>query len=150
MTHTLCLQDAQKLEESRENPGSRASNDGEPAEQEDRSEAMAKDLGKTMPSAELVSILHKESSALWHSVYSCHAQIDPETSDPTYGEPKYTNYTHAFKGTLDYLMLRQGEDSVTALEILALPPMETVQPSLPNRNFGSDHMCLMAKFEYKA
>ncbi|KAI8147601.1 Endonuclease/exonuclease/phosphatase [Fennellomyces sp. T-0311] len=146
----LPQEEAKKLEDSRENCGSQVNGNGdkEPAEQEDGSEKM--EIGKTMPTAELISILRKESPALWKSVYSCHASIDPETSNPIYGEPKYTNYTHIFKGTLDYIMTQQGEEKVRALELLTLPPDEAVQPSLPNRNFGSDHMCLMTKFEFTA
>ncbi|KAI9485063.1 Endonuclease/exonuclease/phosphatase [Zychaea mexicana] len=149
----------EQLEDSRKNPGSlmKKSSDGEeeaateeaPAEQDEPSEAVDHETSSnTMPTSELIAIVHKEAPEAWHSVYSCHGSIDPNTSDPVSGEPKFTNYTAAFKNTLDYMLLRRDEASLAATEILVLPPEESMKPSLPNRNFGSDHMCLLARFEF--
>ncbi|KAI7860629.1 Endonuclease/exonuclease/phosphatase [Circinella umbellata] len=153
-----------QLEASRTNPGSLMSDAGttsedgdgsapktipEQAPEQDESENIdEKEIQATISASELVAILHKSSPELWHSIYSCHGDIDPKTSQPSSGEPKFTNYTAAFKNTLDYMYLRKNEALLVPTEVLTLPPEEAVMPSLPNRNFGSDHMCLVSKFEF--
>ena len=149
-----------RLEASRTNPGSLMSNttntsdggdDSAPKivpEQDESEKVDQEETQATVPTSELVNILRKSSPELWHSIYSCHGDIDPKTSQPGSGEPKFTNYTAAFKNTLDYMYLRKNEALLVPTEVLTLPPEETVMPSLPNRNFGSDHMCLVSKFEF--
>ncbi|KAI9257318.1 Endonuclease/exonuclease/phosphatase [Phascolomyces articulosus] len=162
-TTEMTSEEEAQLEESRTNPGSfmtktSTTEDGE-AKAEDKAPAPEQDEGEkvdqeegvtkdTMPTSELVSLIKQGAPEAWHSIYSCHGEIDPKVSIPCIGEPKFTNYTAAFKGTLDYMFLRNNETSLVATEVLSMPPEETVLPSLPNRNFGSDHMCLISKFEF--
>ncbi|KAI9281065.1 Endonuclease/exonuclease/phosphatase [Sporodiniella umbellata] len=90
-------------------------------------------------SAEGLANLFHQTQKPWKSVYSLIGQIQKESG--LFGEPKYTNYTVAFKGPLDYMFI---EKEIQIRSLLMLPPEETVKPSLPNRNFGSDHLCLVA------
>ncbi|CDH51607.1 ngl2p [Lichtheimia corymbifera JMRC:FSU:9682] len=147
----LPQKEEKELEESRLNPGSFMEQEEESsnvAGQEQGEEAPI-EPNKTMPTCDLVQVL-KKYTPRWHSVYSCYGELDSAMSYSASGEPKFTNYTVAYKGTLDYILIRDQEDTVSATEILMLPPEESVMPSLPNRNFGSDHMCLVAKFDFTA
>ncbi|KAI9323120.1 Endonuclease/exonuclease/phosphatase [Dichotomocladium elegans] len=139
--------DVVDLEKSRATPGSfkvegieakdvQGSGEDKPIEKRD----------ETLPTPHVVAVIKKYSPS-WRSVYSYHGEIDSETSDPS-GEPKFTNYTAAFKNTLDYMYISEKEDAITPIEILMCPREEALKPSLPNQNFGSDHMCLVAKFDY--
>lgn len=58
-------------------------------------------------------------------------------------EPRATSYT-VWRGTLDYLWTLDNRIQLEG--ILNLPEEELLKPGLPNRNFGSDHMCLIARF----
>lgn len=151
MTSTeLPEKEEKELEESRLNPGSYMEQAEEPnvAGQEQGEEAPI-ESSKTMPTCDLVQVL-KKYTPRWYSVYSCYGELDNAMAYPASGEPKFTNYTVAYKGTLDYILIRDQEEAISATEVLMLPPEETVKPSLPNRNFGSDHMCLIAKFDFTA
>lgn len=151
MTSTeLPEKEEKELEESRLNPGSHMEQAEEPnvAGQEQGEEAPI-ESSKTMPTCDLVQVL-KKYTPRWYSVYSCYGELDNAMAYPASGEPKFTNYTVAYKGTLDYILIRDQEETISATEVLMLPPEETVKPSLPNRNFGSDHMCLIAKFDFTA
>ncbi|OLY84626.1 D-lactate dehydrogenase [cytochrome] 2, mitochondrial [Smittium mucronatum] len=85
------------------------------------------------------------------SCYSKYMQVDSSHGkSPNYdGEPPYTNYTK-WKGTLDYILLQKCDDGATTShlvckEILLLPPKSALIPGLPNDNFSSDHISIMAK-----
>lgn len=80
----------------------------------------------------------------WKSVYSSIAKVQPDQSG-LLGEPKFTNYTAAFKGPLDYMFIQHD---MHIKNILLLPSEDNLKPSLPNRNFGSDHLCLVADLEF--
>lgn len=84
----------------------------------------------------------------WQSVYSNFGKIIKNRDEQDFcGEPKFTNYTVAFKGTLDYMFLEQNAGVV--IKSLLMPPSEEyLKPSLPNKNFGSDHLCLVADLEF--
>ncbi|KAI7896250.1 Endonuclease/exonuclease/phosphatase [Mucor mucedo] len=85
----------------------------------------------------------------WTSVYSNFGKISNDRSQlGSFGEPKFTNYTSQFQGTLDYMFLEKDDDSIAIRRILMLPKEEFLRPSLPNKNFGSDHMCLVADIDF--
>lgn len=68
-----------------------------------------------------------------------------------YGEPSFTVYT-AFKGTLDYIFTQPSKDSgveLVATHLLKLPTIERCLNALPNETFGSDHLCLAARFSMR-
>lgn len=74
------------------------------------------------------------------------AQLDHE-----HHEPKYTNVTHDFKETLDYLVCSTPELQPTAL--LELPELrdmigDDMHAGLPNARWPSDHIALMAEFQF--
>ncbi|KAI8978627.1 Endonuclease/exonuclease/phosphatase [Pilobolus umbonatus] len=84
---------------------------------------------------------------VWDSIYR---NIGKMTKDEDkvgmFGEPKFSNYTKAFKGLLDYMFIMKG--SKLRIKTLLMPPdEEDMKPTLPNRNFGSDHICLVTDIE---
>lgn len=68
------------------------------------------------------------------------------------GEPKFTNFTRDFKGTLDYIFYTK--DSLVPVATLELPDESEVRTKsgvgMPNDVWSSDHVALMAEFEYQA
>ncbi|KAJ3170504.1 hypothetical protein HDU87_008739 [Geranomyces variabilis] len=80
------------------------------------------------------------------------------TYRPEGGEPLFTNYTN-WKGTLDYVFLCEPDNvdirlearatkknyKVSFTKILELPDATHLEPGLPNSDFASDHVCLMAE-----
>jgi CCR4-NOT transcription complex subunit 6 len=70
--------------------------------------------------------------------------------DPVHREPRYTNVTHDFKETLDYIVCSSPELQPTAL--LQLPALEELiggdTGGLPNARWPSDHIALMAEFQF--
>lgn len=90
-----------------------------------------------------------ENTRPWKSIYSHFGDINTDESEVgNYGEPRFTNYASQFQGTLDYLFVEKDEKSISIKSILMLPKEEYLKPSLPNRNFGSDHLCLVANIEF--
>lgn len=60
--------------------------------------------------------------------------------------PKYTNYTNKFCNTLDYIIYSRG---LKKLKILKLPDIDKENIGfLPNEKHPSDHLKLVAHFEY--
>ena len=72
--------------------------------------------------------------------------------DPVTGEPRFTNVTKDFKGTLDYILY--SKDSLVPSAALELPDETEVrsksQQGLPNEQWSSDHVALMVEFQYRA
>lgn len=71
--------------------------------------------------------------------------------DPTFHEPVCTNISHDFKNTLDYIYYSSSELQPTA--VLELPCLHDVLggemcSGLPNRSCPSDHIALMAEFQF--
>lgn len=68
----------------------------------------------------------------------------------THFEPMITNVTHDFKATLDYICCSYRGLAATAL--LELPSISELlqggQSGLPSQLFPSDHIALMAEFEF--
>ena len=78
----------------------------------------------------------------------------PEGEDATEGKPlsrtqtnpRYTNYTVSFKGTLDHILYEKNKLEV--LELLELPSDEVIKSEngLPSTQFPSDHLRIEARF----
>ncbi len=70
--------------------------------------------------------------------------------DAKHHEPLFTNMTKDFKGTLDYIFYTNT--SLQPTSILELPTEADVQTRpdepLPNAQFSSDHLAIMAEFTY--
>jgi mRNA deadenylase 3'-5' endonuclease subunit Ccr4 len=92
------------------------------------------------------------------SAYSVYQKVttDYETipgNDWT-GEPAFTNYTE-FKGTLDYIFTETvegtngaGRQVVPCLtRLLKIPSSNFLEPGLPNWNFPSDHIPIVAEYK---
>ncbi|KAL0088942.1 Endonuclease/exonuclease/phosphatase [Phycomyces blakesleeanus] len=83
----------------------------------------------------------------FHSIYNCYGEIDNVLSGSC-GEPKFTNYSAVYIGTLDYLFIENNAlDKCFVTEVLEIPSEDMLKPALPNKNFGSDHLCLIAKIK---
>ena len=65
-------------------------------------------------------------------------------------EPKFTNYTESFKGTIDYIFATC--DDVYCSGAYLIPPKESLSKhthtALPNPQFPSDHLGLCADFHF--
>ncbi|KAJ3681584.1 hypothetical protein LUZ60_014157 [Juncus effusus] len=70
------------------------------------------------------------------------------------GEPKFTNYTPGFTGTLDYIFLseniKNNNELLTAVSLLQIPgpTCEKITGGLPNCFYPSDHLPIGADFDY--
>jgi RNA exonuclease NGL2 len=90
-----------------------------------------------------------ENTRFWSSVYSNFGSINTDESESgNYGEPRFTDYASQFQGTLDYIFIEKDEKNISVKSILMLPKEIFLKPSLPNKNFGSDHLCLVADLEF--
>jgi CCR4-NOT transcription complex subunit 6 len=73
--------------------------------------------------------------------------------DAVYQEPLHTNITHDFKAALDYICCSTPELQATAL--LELPDVQVLLKGdmangLPNEIWPSDHIALMAEFQFSS
>ena len=61
-------------------------------------------------------------------------------------ELPFSNYTHDFKGVIDYIWY--GHQQLTATHVLesVTEAVASVVTALPNPHFASDHVSLMARF----
>ena len=61
---------------------------------------------------------------------------------------QFTNWSKSFKGTLDYLFYTP--DSLVPVSTLELPEEAEIQKlgGLPNEAWSSDHVALIAEFQY--
>jgi RNA exonuclease NGL2 len=93
-------------------------------------------------------LVKKYQKCQWTSIYSNYGKIDQDVNQQgLFGEPKFSNYCSQFKGLLDYMFI--DSSVTTSIKRILMPPKEEfMKPSLPNRNFGSDHLCLVADIEY--
>ncbi|KAI8636142.1 Endonuclease/exonuclease/phosphatase [Parasitella parasitica] len=95
------------------------------------------------------SLLAKyQNDSKWKSIYS---HVGSVNADPNslglFGEPRFTHYASQFQGTLDYMFIDCGS-SLRIKSLLLMPDeQEHLRPSLPNKYFGSDHLCLVADLE---
>lgn len=71
--------------------------------------------------------------------------------DPVHKEPTFTNLSKEFRGTLDYILYTR--DSLVPVGLLEIPAESELLPKgndegLPNSIWSSDHVALMAEFQY--
>lgn len=78
------------------------------------------------------------------------AQRQKRRLDPSTGEPRFTNVTQDFKGTLDYILYTS--DSLAPSATLELPDESEVRTKsnagLPNDTWSSDHVALCVEMCY--
>jgi len=69
--------------------------------------------------------------------------------EPEYGEPRFTNFTQNFSGTLDYVLYTS--DSLAPSALLELLDVDTLRQhtALPSPLWSSDHLAIMCEFQYK-
>ncbi|GAV59258.1 Exo_endo_phos domain-containing protein [Cephalotus follicularis] len=67
--------------------------------------------------------------------------------DPKNCEPRFTNFSPGFSGTLDYILYTA--DTLRVEGLLELLDKETVGVGLPSPIWSSDHIALMARFRLK-
>ncbi|CAO3620905.1 unnamed protein product [Mucor fragilis] len=117
----------------------------EEEEEEDQSSAISADQLDTVET--LLAKYHNQGN--WKSIYSHFGRVNPDSNNQgLFGEPRFTDYASQFQGTLDYMFI----DASAAIQIhslLLMPDEEQhLKPSLPNRHFGSDHLCLVAHLAF--
>ena len=100
----------------------------------------------------------KLSKEIWdkYRLKSAYDNYRNEIKGEKYGflrnHPKYTNYTSKFIDTIDYIFYSKN---LVKLKILKIPEVEKDRKDkkedlfLPNNNYPSDHLKLVANFEYK-
>ncbi|KAJ1668321.1 RNA exonuclease ngl2 [Coemansia sp. RSA 1813] len=94
----------------------------------------------------LVSTIQRDYEPL-KSCYSTYTDLDSAyRTEQWQGEPIFTNYTD-WKGTLDYIFFTSGS-GISLREVLSLPEEKRMKPGLPNDTFPSDHVSLIARFDF--
>lgn len=83
---------------------------------------------------------------------SANPEVHRERVDPHTHEPIFTNYSADFNGTLDYIFYTAN--SLVPASLLELPDKSVAagqsgNGGLPNPQWGSDHIALMAEFAFK-
>ncbi|EIE19641.1 hypothetical protein COCSUDRAFT_54570 [Coccomyxa subellipsoidea C-169] len=93
-------------------------------------------------------------SSAYAAGHEAAADADPRhrrRNDHKHHEPKFTNVSKDFKGTLDYIFFTS--ESLVPVSLLDLPDDSLVQKAkgsgLPNEHWSSDHIALMSEFQYK-
>lgn len=76
-------------------------------------------------------------------------KVSPQLRKRDETNPKFTNYSVDFKGTLDHILYNKAKLEV--LEFLELPADELImkETALPSTLFPSDHLRIEAKFYIK-
>ncbi|KAI8084277.1 Endonuclease/exonuclease/phosphatase [Gilbertella persicaria] len=118
--------------------------DGLEEEEEEKVESDRIIITEDVDTAE--KLLAKYNKTKWTSIYSHFGKIGPPELVGLFGEPKFTDYASQFKGTLDYMFV---DAPVIIKQLLTPPKEEYLKPSLPNKHFGSDHLCLIADIEFQ-
>ncbi|KAJ2554266.1 RNA exonuclease ngl2 [Coemansia sp. RSA 1933] len=94
----------------------------------------------------LVSTIQRDYTPL-RSCYGTYADLDSTyLTEQWQGEPIFTNYTD-WKGTLDYIFF-VPDSGIYLREVLSLPEEKHLKPGLPNDTFPSDHVSLVARFDF--
>lgn len=96
---------------------------------------------------------HPDLVKLWNKEHSPQTYSSPLKLSSAYGhnhpngEPLFTNHALSFKGTLDYIFY--SNELLNLKELLDLPSEDqvTIETSLPNSQFSSDHLSIKATFE---
>ena len=106
----------------------------------------------------MINYLMKLSKEIWdgYKLRSAYDSYRNEVRSENFGflrnHPKYTNYTNKFIDTIDYIFYSK---SLINLKILKIPDVEKDRSDkkenlfLPNDKYPSDHLKLVANFEYK-
>ena len=106
----------------------------------------------------MINYLMKLSKEIWdkYKLRSAYDRYRNEVRSEKFGflrnHPKYTNYTNKFIDTIDYIFYSK---SLVNLKILKIPEVERDRSDkkenwfLPNDKYPSDHLKLVANFEYK-
>ena len=106
----------------------------------------------------MINYLMKLSKEIWdkYKLRSAYDSYRNEVRSEKFGflrnHPKYTNYTNKFIDTIDYIFYSK---SLINLKILNIPDVEKDRSDkkenlfLPNDKYPSDHLKLVANFEYK-
>ena len=106
----------------------------------------------------MINYLMKLSKEIWdkYKLRSAYDSYRNEVRSENFGflrnHPKYTNYTNKFIDTIDYIFYSK---SLINLKILTIPDVEKNRSDkkenlfLPNDKYPSDHLKLVANFEYK-
>ena len=106
----------------------------------------------------MINYLMKLSKEIWdgYKLRSAYDSYRNEVRSEKFGflrnHPKYTNYTNKFIDTIDYIFYSK---SLINLKILKIPDVEKDRSDkkenlfLPNHKYPSDHLKLVANFEYK-
>ena len=64
--------------------------------------------------------------------------------------PEFTNYTEKFKGTIDYIFYKDfQENNIKVRRVLNIPKSSVLGDGCPNNIFPSDHLPIIADFDYK-
>ncbi|KAJ2234821.1 RNA exonuclease ngl2 [Coemansia sp. RSA 485] len=106
-----------------------------------------KQLEKDIKRVQTMVSTFQNDFAPMRSCYGTYADLDPSyRTDKWAGEPIYTNYT-AWKGTLDYIFYTPGL-GLDVREIMSLPAERLMKPGLPNETFPSDHVSVLARFDF--
>ncbi|RKP14692.1 hypothetical protein BJ684DRAFT_14984 [Piptocephalis cylindrospora] len=121
-----------------------------PQEGEDREALMDEEDKKKLKLISPQALLDRMASLpRATSAYGRYVEMDPAASNDwsVSGEPRWTNYTE-WKGTLDYIFQVENENakSLVLESVLQLPTEDIMRPGLPNDQWGSDHLCLMARY----
>jgi RNA exonuclease NGL2 len=114
-------------------------------EEEDQSIAISIDQLDTI---ELL-LSKYQNNIKWKSIYSLFGSVNPDANNQgLFGEPRFTDYASQFQGTLDYMFIDYNS-SIRIKSLLLMPDeQDYLKPSLPNKHFGSDHLCLVADIEF--
>ncbi|TPX52263.1 hypothetical protein SeMB42_g01517 [Synchytrium endobioticum] len=96
--------------------------------------------------AETIIERRKELPVL-DSCYSIYTAVHGKrTQSPVIDEPEYTHWSEDFAGTLDYLFsVREATSRIQVEKLLKIPTLDELKPPIPNEEFGSDHLPLMAE-----
>jgi len=72
--------------------------------------------------------------------------VQPDGTIGAFGEPAFTNWSHGYKETLDYIFALKGDERVRLLGLLRMPTLQEMGAGEPQEGrFPSDHVCEMAK-----
>lgn len=90
---------------------------------------------------------HHAANPPLESLYSRGLKIcQPDGATGPFGEPPFTNWSHGYKETLDYIFAVKGDERVKLLGLLRMPTVGEMGEGEPQEGrFPSDHVCEMAE-----
>lgn len=90
---------------------------------------------------------HHLANPVLESLYSRGLKdVQQEAATGTFGEPPFTNWSHGYKETLDYIFAIKGDDKVRLLGLLSMPLVKEMGRGEPQEGrFPSDHVCEMVE-----